>query len=111
MKLLPIDTVHVDELLDRTLQNGCHELQLRVGQSPHIRACRGTAEDGLLPYEALDPLDLMQMVYAVLTDDQILQFERAGSLSLSYSTCRHADFNVNLRRVQAVLEADFAAVL
>ncbi len=69
MKLSPLGAVHVDELLDKTIQAGCREMHLRVGQSPQTRSCQGDAEDGFLAYEALSPLDLQQIVYAILTDE------------------------------------------
>ena len=107
MKLTPLGNVHIDELLDRTIRVGCRELHLRAGQSPLTRACRDTAESGFLPYEALNPLDLMQVVYAILTDEQVWQFEREGELFFSYSVARRTAFEAHLIRAEAGVEADF----
>ena len=97
----------MDELLDKKLDFGCRELHLRAGQSPWTRACRGTTTGCFLPYEAFNPLDLMQLLYAILTDEQIRRFEREGELSFSYSLARRAAFDVHVVRSEAVLEADF----
>ena len=109
MKLTPLGNVHIDELLDRTIRVGCRELHLRSGQSPLTRACRDTAGGGLLPYEALNPLDLMQIVYAILTDEQIWQLERERKLSFSYSLARRAKFDGHIDISKNAVEADFVA--
>ena len=107
MKLLPLGEVHLDELLDRTTRTGCRELHLRAGQSPQTRSCHGAAEGGFLPYEAFNPLDLQQIVYAVLTDKQIRQLERERKLSFSYSLARRAKFDGHIDISRIAVEADF----
>lgn len=108
MKLSPIGEVHVDELLGKTtVRAGCREMHLRVGQSPLTRLCHGNAEGGFLAYEAFSPLDIQQIIYAILTEDQIWQFEREGELSFSYSVARLAVFEVHITRSKAAVEADF----
>ena len=108
MKLSPINEVHVDELLDRTVRAGCRELHLRAGQSPLTRACHGAAE-GVLPYEAFSPLDIQQIVYAILTEKQIRRFEREGEISFSYSVARRAAFEVYVALSKAGVEAGFVS--
>lgn len=105
--MTPLDAVHVDELLDKTVQAGCRELQLRAGQSPQTHSCHESAEDSLLAYEAPSPLDIQQMVYAIMTDEQIRQLEREEKLSFSYSLARRVTFVVHVICTKAGMEADF----
>ena len=105
--IIPLDNVHVDELLDKTLEVGCRELRLRAGQPLLARSCPGKTEGGLLPYDLPSPLDLQQMVYAILTDEQIRQLEREGELSLSYPLAHRTRFAVHVARGKAGVEADF----
>lgn len=106
MKLAPIGEVHVDELLGKTVRAGCREMHLRAGQSPQTRSCHGAAGD-FLPYDAFSPLDIQQIVYAILTDEQIWQFEREGELFLSYSVTGLPAFEVHITRSKSGVEADF----
>lgn len=89
MKLSPVGEVHIDELLDKTIRAVCRELHLRAGQSPQTRSCHGTTEGGFLPYEAFSPLDIQQITYAILTDEQIWQLEREGKIFLFRGPPRH----------------------
>jgi Tfp pilus assembly pilus retraction ATPase PilT len=101
MEKLPIDQVHVETLLREMIEGGCRELHLRIGQSPYTRFCDGHANETSLEYQALRPLDCQQMVYAILTDEQIHQLEREGELAFSYSagsyfTSRKVRFGVRV---------------
>jgi Tfp pilus assembly pilus retraction ATPase PilT len=107
--ITPLDNVPVDELLDKTLQAGCRDLRLRAGQPLLTRSCPGKTEGDLLPYDLPSPLDIQQMVYAVMTDEQIRQFEREGDLSFSHPLARRALFAVHIVRGKAGVEADFLA--
>ncbi len=107
--ITPLDNVHVDELLDRTLGAGCRELRLRAGQPLLIRSCPGKTDGGLLSYAMPSPLDIQQMVYAILTDAQIGKLEREGELSFSYSLARRAVFDVRIICAKSGVEAEFVA--
>ena len=81
-------------------------MQLRADHSPLTRACRGSAE-GVLPYEAFSPLDIQQIVYAILADEQIWQLEREEGISFSYSVAHLAMFDVHITLSKSAVEANF----
>ena len=107
MKQIPLSNIHVDELLCRTVQADCKGLHLQVGQSPLTRACNGEALSELSEFEAFTALDLLQMVYSILTDQQIVQLERDKKLNFSYSVARIAEFNVNVILFKGRVQAEF----
>jgi Tfp pilus assembly pilus retraction ATPase PilT len=104
-----LDSVHPDHLLVRTIEAGCLELHLRVGQPPYTDICDGQASDVLSEYEELQYIHVQQMVYALLTDEQIRHLESAGELTFPYKLPRKAIFDVHVLYSRQSIEADFAA--
>ena len=96
MKPISLSNIHVDELLHRTVQANCEELHLRIGQSPLTRFCSGDTPGELSEFEAFTALDLQQIVYAILTDEQISQLERYKEINFPYSVARIAVFDVHV---------------
>lgn len=93
VKKKPITEVHIDELLDAMMElPGASDLHLAVGIPPVVRADGGLAP---LPYEEMTPLDTQQMMYAILTDEQIQKFESTWELDFSYAFQKKARFRVN----------------
>lgn len=107
---LPYDEVHVDELLRQTIQAGCDELHLRSRQPPSICSHPGSPFTALSGYGVLTPLDLQQMIYAILTDEQIVDLERDGELVFTYSVARLAGFGIRVINSHAEIMVDFSAV-
>lgn len=88
-----IQDLHLDELLDLIIAKKGSDLHLAQGIPPVIRV------DGALeptPYENMNPLDIQQMMYAILTDDQIQKFESNWELDFSYALQKKARFRVNI---------------
>lgn len=93
--LLPLDAVHIDDLLRLTFENNASDLHLTVGLPPMIRI------DGELQptqYVKLSPRDTQRLVYDVLTSDQIEKFERGKELDFSYGISGVARFRFNIYR-------------
>ena len=89
-----IQDVHLDELLEILVnKKGSSDLHLASGIPPVVRA------DGELEptnYESMNPLDIQQMMYAILTDEQIQKFESTWELDFSYALQKKARFRVNI---------------
>ena len=88
-----VQELHIDELLDLIIEMKGSDLHIASGIPPVIRA------DGELhptPYENMAPLDIQQMMYAILTDEQIQKFESNWELDFSYALQKKARFRVNI---------------
>lgn len=105
-----LDNVHVDELLDRARETGSGDLYLRHGLPPFTGLSEGRPLSLMSEYAALSPLDIQQMVYGVLTDEQIHQFERDGESVFSYNFGRKAKFAARLVHSAVSYEAEFRQV-
>lgn len=89
----PITQIHLDELLEIVIERNSSDLHIAPGIPPIIRV------DGALqptPYENATPLDVQQMMYSILTDEQIQKFESTWELDFSYALQKKARFRVNL---------------
>lgn len=101
-KKKPINQIHLDELLEICLERNASDLHIAVGIPPIIRM------DGQLiptPYESCTALDTQQMMYAILTDEQIQKFENTWELDFSYSLQKKARFRVNIFRDKGSIAA------
>ncbi len=107
MKQIPLSNIHVDEILRRTVQANCKGLHLQIGQAPLTRSCNDDAFGELSEFEAFTALDLQQIVYAILTDEQIIQLERDEELKFSYSVAYIADFDVHVIFSRGIMQAEF----
>ncbi len=83
MKKLPLDEVHVDELLVLTLGRGCVELHLEAGRAPAVRR-DGEQQMDELPYESASAANVQSMVYDIISDEQIIRFENEMKLSFGH---------------------------
>jgi twitching motility protein PilT len=92
---LPLDDMHLDDLLRETIERGGSDLHLAVGMPPCMRL------DGRLlrqNYEKLDPRAVQRLIYDILTADQIHHFENVKELDLSYGVSDLGRFRVNVYR-------------
>jgi twitching motility protein PilT len=90
-----IEDVHLDELLEHTVQKGATDLHLAVGIPPVIRI------DGALqpaPFTPLTPQHAQRLVYDILTDEQIQRFEQTWELDFSHQLHRMSRFRCNAFR-------------
>jgi len=107
VKKKPLDQIHVDELLELVIERNGTDLHIAAGIPPVIRS------DGALiptPYESCQPIDIQQMMYAMLTDEQIQKFESTWELDFAYALQKKARFRVNLFRDKGSMAASLRLI-
>ena len=85
--------VKLEELLETLVSRGGSDLHLSAGSPPKIRL------DGNLVDESPEPLgheDTKQIVYSILTNDQIATFEEKLELDLSFGVSGLGRFRTNV---------------
>jgi len=101
------EIVHIEELLRLMMKRRASDLHLSASTTPTLRV------DGeLMPAssERLSPRKLHELVYAILTDEQIAFFEENWELDFAYSVPGLSRFRVNVHRQRGTLGAVFRAV-
>jgi len=93
---IPLDEVHIDELLTRVYELGSSDLHLAVAKPPCVRLHGKIRE--LDEYEPFTSQQLQRMVYDILTDEQIQRFETELELDFAYTAQHVARFRVNAYR-------------
>ena len=104
---IPIDEVHIDDLLRLVVEKGASDLHLAVGIAPALRV------DGqLMPmnYSKLTPQDSQRLVYDILTDEQIQKFESNLELDFSYSVANVSRFRVNVFKDKGTVATAFRVI-
>ncbi len=102
-----VQELHIDELLELIIAKKGSDLHIAQGIPPCIRT------DGELEptnYENMSPLDIQQMMYAILTDEQIQKFESNWELDFSYALQKKARFRVNIFRDKGSVAASLRLI-
>ncbi len=101
---IPLDEVHIDELLQFVLDTKGSDLHLAVNKPPCVRVHGNVRE--LPQYEPFRAPTLQRIIYDVLTDEQIQRFENDWELDFAYTTAdAAARFRVNIFRDKGALAA------
>ena len=111
MRQRSLDEVHVDGLLERARELGRRELHLQPGLPPFTGLQDGQPQGLMSEYEPLTPLDIQQMVYGIMPDEQIRQCEREGQIAFSYAFGRRAQYTVHYVRTPDGSQARFRQVV
>jgi len=90
---MPIDDVHLDELLETVVENNASDLHMCTGLPPVMRV---DGELKAMRYTPLSPEVSQRLIYDILTDDQIQRFETDLELDCSYQLRKVARFRVNV---------------
>ncbi len=101
------EVLHVDDLLRMMMQRRASDLHLTASTPPTLRIdgdLHPTSTDRLSPKKA------HELVYAILTDEQIQEFERVWELDFAYSIPGLSRFRVNVHRQRGTVGAVFRAV-
>jgi twitching motility protein PilT len=85
----------LDDLLVAMLHTAASDLHLTVGAPPLIRV---NGELRKMPFPVLAAYQMKDLVYPILTDTEIRQFEQRNDLDLAYSLPSVARFRVNVFR-------------
>ncbi len=102
-----IRDVHIDELLTLTVERKASDLHLTVGLPPMLRI------DGELEptqYERCTDYDTQRLVYDVLTDREIEEFEETRELDFSYGVKGLSRFRFNVYRQRGSVGAAIRAI-
>lgn len=98
---------HIDDLLHLLIQRGGSDLHLGVGSPPTIRV---NGELIALPYQPVTPTAMQELIYSVLTDERVIQFEQEWELDFAYSVPGLCRFRVNVHRQRGSIGAVLRAV-
>lgn len=101
---IPLDEIHIDELLQFVLDTKGSDLHIAVNRPPCVRIHGQIRE--LSQYEPFRAPTLQRIIYDVLTDEQIQRFENEWELDFAYTTAdAAARFRVNIFRDKGSLAA------
>jgi twitching motility protein PilT len=88
-----IENVNMHELMDEAVKRRASDIHITAGLPPLLRV------DGRLQpldYEPLNPNECQRLIYDLLTDRQISDFESRHELDLSYGVSNLGRFRVNV---------------
>ncbi|MBW3635381.1 MAG: type IV pilus twitching motility protein PilT [Armatimonadetes bacterium] len=101
---VPLDEVHIDELLQLVLDTKGSDLHLAVAKPPCIRV-HGKVKE-VSSYESFRPAVIQRVIYDILSDEQIQRFENDLELDFAYTTSDGAArFRVNAFKDKGALAA------
>ncbi len=103
----PEEVLHIDDLLRIMHENRASDLHLSVGMAPMLRI---DGDLSAINAERLTPTRMNELIYAILTDEQISTFEENWELDLAYSVRGLSRFRVNVHRQRGTIGAVFRAV-
>jgi len=106
-KAMPVEELHLDDLLHEVTEKGASDLHLTVGLPPMLRV------DGSLQstnYRPFGPNDTQRVVYDILTNEQVEKFERSKELDFSYGVKGIGRFRVNVYRQRGSVGASLRSI-
>ncbi len=106
-KRKPIESIHIDELLEMVVENDASDLHLSVGLPPVLRI---DGELKMARYEPLTAPIAQRILYDILSDDQIQRFETELELDCSYAMRKIARFRVNIYRERGNVAGAFRLI-
>jgi twitching motility protein PilT len=101
------EILHIDDLLLVMQEGKASDLHLSVGVSPMLRV---DGELSSMSTEKLTPTRMNELVYSILSDEQISEFEESWELDFAYSVRGLSRFRVNIHRQRGTVGAVFRAV-
>jgi twitching motility protein PilT len=99
--------LHIDDLLRKAIEQYSSDLHLSVGLPPVMRI------DGRLvkmPFDPLPPGEIQRLIYEVLSNPQIQQFEQTHELDFSYGIEGVSRFRFNVYRQRGSVGAAIRAI-
>jgi len=99
--------LHLNDILTDLVQRDGSDLHLKVGQPPFFRIYgRLTRTD----YPTLTPELIRELIYAILSEEQIQRLERQRELDMAYELSGVSRFRVNLFHQQGNLGGVFRVI-
>ncbi len=101
-------TFDIRELLEKMIKAGASDLHIVVGVPPVIRV-HGRLE--YMPgYPRLTPEMTQELIYSVMNEDQIAEFEKEKELDMSFGVEKLSRFRLNVYRDRGSVVAAFRAI-
>lgn len=98
----------IRELLEKMIKAGASDLHIVVGVPPVIRV-HGRLE--YIPgYPRLSPEITQELIYSVMNEDQIAEFEKEKELDMSFGVEKLSRFRLNVYRDRGSVVAAFRAI-
>ncbi len=102
-----LDDLDIHQMLGLVRRFGASDMHLTADLPPVMRI---DGELHTLPCDLLDSHQVQRLVYEVLTDEQISQFERKKELDFSFGTTELGRFRFNLYRQRGAVGAAVRAI-
>lgn len=102
-----IETIDICRLLEIMVQKDASDLHLTVNKPPYLRI---TKELVPIPVEGLEKEDMKRMIYSVMDEKQITEFEREKELSYALHLAGLGRWRVNVHLQQGNVEATYRAI-
>ena len=102
-----IEAVGLDELCEMVVECGASDLHITTGLPPVVRI------DGklhTLPFERLQPIDTQRLIYDILSDKHVEQFESTSELDFSHGVRGLGRFRVNVYQQRGSVAAALRTV-
>ncbi len=100
--------LNIKELLTKMIKMGASDLHIVVGAPPVIRL-HGHCEP-LQGYPSLKPEDSQELVYSVMNEDQVAEFESEKECDLSFGIDNLSRFRLNVYRDRGSVVGAFRAI-
>ncbi len=101
-------TLSIKELLTKTIREGASDLHIVVGAPPMIRMHGGL--EPMRGYERLSPEETQEVIYSVMNEDQIAEFESEKELDMSFGIEKLSRFRLNVYRDRGSVVAAFRSI-
>ena len=100
--------VSIKELLTKVIKEGASDLHIVVGAPPMIRL-HGNLEP-LPGYPRLKPEDTQEIIYSVMNEEQVAEFESEKECDMSFGIDKLSRFRLNVYRDRGSVVAAFRAI-
>ncbi len=100
-------TVNLHQLLKTMIDKGASDLHITTGSAPLLRIDGQIVPLRLPP---LTPIDTKQLIYAILTEEQKVHFEKNNELDLSFGVKNLSRFRCNVFMQRGALAAALRAI-
>ncbi len=101
-------TPTIKELLTKMIQEGASDLHIVVGGPPMIRIHGGL--EALTGYERLNADQTQEIIYSVMNEEQISEFEETRECDMSFGVEGLSRFRLNVYRDRGSVVAAFRAI-
>jgi len=98
----------IKELLTRVIREGASDLHIVVGAPPMIRVHGGL--EPMHGYSPLSPDETQEIIYSVMNEDQVAEFESEKECDLSFGIEGLSRFRLNVYRDRGSVVAAFRSI-